>query len=297
MMLFSELYADSTEAHAPGSSEWVKYMTASKVSAVMRHSPWQSRFSLWHEMAGNVDMSPIDESVLVRGHILEPAVASWFALQHPEFNVVDPKGRWWVRGEWAAATPDRIVTEGSGDSESVVGLLEIKTARSREGWGVGDTPLPAYYFDQVQWQMFCTGVSRVFVAVLFGGLDFEEFVIERDDDYIDGSLVPMCESFVDSLRAGEVPDFSLEAGDFDVYECMRFLHPEIDGSSIVLSHDAAVRVMRWVRMRKLASRVEAEAKAWAAHDMEFAKFGVVDGEVVVVRRARGSGRPFVQFGK
>ena len=32
----------------PGSDEWRKYMTASKIAAVMGHSPYESRFSLWH---------------------------------------------------------------------------------------------------------------------------------------------------------------------------------------------------------------------------------------------------------
>lgn len=61
-------------APAPGTPAWRRYLTASKISAVMRTSPWQTRFQLWHEMAGNIEPNPPHPAVLERGHILEPAV-------------------------------------------------------------------------------------------------------------------------------------------------------------------------------------------------------------------------------
>ena len=63
-------------APAPGTPAWRRYLTASKIGAVMRTSPWQTRFQLWHEMAGNIEPAPPHPAVLERGHILEPAVAA-----------------------------------------------------------------------------------------------------------------------------------------------------------------------------------------------------------------------------
>lgn len=57
-------------APAPGTPAWRRYLTASKISAVMRTSPWQTRFQLWHEMAGNIEPSPPHPAVLERGRAL-----------------------------------------------------------------------------------------------------------------------------------------------------------------------------------------------------------------------------------
>lgn len=59
-----------SNAPAPGTPAWRRYLTASKISAVMRTSPWQTRFQLWHEMAGNIQPDPPHPAVLERGHTL-----------------------------------------------------------------------------------------------------------------------------------------------------------------------------------------------------------------------------------
>ena len=82
-------------APQPGTAEWRTLLTASKIPAVMGTSPWSSRFTLWHEMAGTFTPEPINPAVLERGHILEPAVAAWFQAQHPEWVVRECGGRWW----------------------------------------------------------------------------------------------------------------------------------------------------------------------------------------------------------
>jgi hypothetical protein len=62
----------------PGSPEWCAEMTASKVAAVLGLSPWDSPYSLWYQMAGQVDRG-IETVNQTRGHYLEPAVAAWVA--------------------------------------------------------------------------------------------------------------------------------------------------------------------------------------------------------------------------
>lgn len=131
-------------APAPGTPAWRRYLTASKISAVMRTSPWQTRFQLWHEMAGNIEPSPPHPAVLERGHILESAVAAWVQAHHPEWRVRDCGGRWWQVSGHYAATPDRILVDA--ETRDVVGLLEIKTSSHSDGWGTPGTdeipPLP-----------------------------------------------------------------------------------------------------------------------------------------------------------
>nr|DAX73129.1 MAG TPA: Exonuclease [Caudoviricetes sp.] len=284
-------------APQPGTAEWRTLLTASKIPAVMGTSPWSSRFTLWHEMAGTFTPEPINPAVLERGHILEPAVAAWFQAQHPEWVVRECGGRWWEAHSFFAATPDRIIADGPGSGANVIGLLEIKTAARSDGWGAaGTAEIPAGYYDQVQFQLACTGVQTAYVAVLLGGLEFREYVVPRDDARI-GELVTAGTDFMDSLHAEEVPDFRLEAGDFDVYETMRAIHPEIEDESVELSPAAANAAARHVRLSALAKLAEARAKTLVAGDMEMARTGTFCGSVVAKRMARGQGRPYVSFTK
>ena len=111
----------------PGTPEWMRLMTASKVAAVLGLSPWESRYSLWHRMAGLIDPQPENDEK-IRGHYLEPAVAQWFADQHPE-TIQQPGGTWAHPDRpWQATTPDRLLHAADGGS-----------------WGFSETPSAVQY--------------------------------------------------------------------------------------------------------------------------------------------------------
>jgi predicted phage-related endonuclease len=64
-------------------------------------------------------------------------------------------------------------------------LIEIKTARTSEGWGEpGSDEVPDAYAIQVQHGMAVAGHARCDVAVLIGGSDFRVYTVERDDKLI-----------------------------------------------------------------------------------------------------------------
>ncbi|MER2224040.1 MAG: hypothetical protein ABS976_20875, partial [Rhodococcus sp. (in: high G+C Gram-positive bacteria)] len=48
-----------TDKAEPGSPEWLKLITASKIPSILGISRFKSQFSLWHEMAGNLPSEPI----------------------------------------------------------------------------------------------------------------------------------------------------------------------------------------------------------------------------------------------
>lgn len=196
-------------APLPGTPAWRKYLTASKISAVMCTSPWQTRFQLWHEMAGNIEVTPPHPAVLDRGHRLEEPIARWLADRHPELRIRNCGGRWWQVGTRYAATPDRLAVDRSNDH--VHALVEIKTASNPAGWGTpGTDEIPPCYYDQVQWQMYCTGADRVIVAVLGARLEFAEYLVERDEARIN-QMVRTADEFMDSLEAGVELDWRVEA--------------------------------------------------------------------------------------
>lgn len=281
----------------PGSPEWMKKITASKVAAILKVSPYTSKYALWHTMKGNIDGQSPTREVAQRGHILEDAIAKWYAQQHPEYAVLNPHGLAWSR-EVITATPDRIIVipEVGKKSPEVVALLECKTAMSGAEWGAsgsGADGIPLGYYSQVQAQMFCTGVKKCVVAALVA-MQFREYTIEYDEQYVEHMRLE-CSEFAASLEAGTEPIFSEEEGDMSIYEAVRELHPEIDDALVIASDDAAVRIERFQRIKGLYKQTEAIAKNWASVEMGRAAELEYNGRTIAKRQARGMGKPFVVF--
>ncbi|RUQ23495.1 YqaJ viral recombinase family protein [uncultured Kocuria sp.] len=292
MTRYRSLLYRGTPGPKPGTAPWRAAMTASKVSATFMpsRSPYMSYFSLWHEMAGNLTGTP-DSDVLQRGRVLEPAIAGWFREQHPGWNVRSPKGRWWVREDDTrmAATPDFIVEQGG----EVLGLLECKSAQDMTGWGKpGSDEVPPHYSDQCQWQMYCTGERRVYVAVIHA-LTFREYAVEYDAARV-AELVRSARAFLAALEAGDEPSVGDEAH-LATYTALRELHPDIDDEAIELPEDVATGYVKARVALKEAERAELAAKTRVAEAMGTAKIATFDGHPVAERRARGTeAKPFVQ---
>ncbi len=161
----------------PGSREWNRLITASKVPAILGISPWQSPYSLWMQMAGRLDGGP-DTATTRRGHYLEPAILEWWEDARP--GRVFSTGLWVSTIPWGGATLDGL---GYVDDLDTCVIVEVKSAAYRDGWGSpGTDEIPAHYLAQVQWQLaMCPDAERAYVAVLFGqGFEFAEYVVERD---------------------------------------------------------------------------------------------------------------------
>src|SRR6266704_493758 len=150
----------------PGSREWLRVMSASKIPAVLGLSPWESRFSLYHRMTGMVGDDTNDQTR--RGHYLEPAIAAWFADQHPDWRIQET-GTWLhPQRPWQAASPDRTATLPDGSVE----LVECKSSAMFEDWGEpGTDEIPVYHRGQVIWQMDTVGLRRCHVAVILPFLE------------------------------------------------------------------------------------------------------------------------------
>lgn len=265
-------------APAPGSAEWLRYMTASKIAAVVGTSPYESRFSLWHRMAGNI--GPKEQTApMALGNILEPALLAWFQTEHPD---VDYRPGGWVthpRIEWAAATPDGFAGTGA--------LVEAKTARDSWEWRQLDddeqphrrTGVPAGYYDQCQWQMWVTSTTTCHVVALVD-MTLVERVVEIDRGRVE-HLIDAAEAFMASLDRGEAPDLD---GSTHTYQAMRELHPDIDPTDVEIPTDIAAA---WVQAKAdLDAAKDAERLACTAllDVMGDARRALVDSTVIARRQ-------------
>lgn len=273
---------------APGSAEWSRRMTASKVAGVLGLSKWASPYSTWLRMKGLI---PSDDgrnaADKARGHYLEDGVVRWWVDQHPGVSV-DATQREWVKDEWAAATPD---ADGELDGERFV--LDVKTADDMDDWG--DEP-PAYYLAQLHWQMWCAEADVAYIAAIFGRphFGFREWRVERDADLAAG-IVTACRDFYDSLAADDPPPLDASTATYDV---IRRQHPDIDrDAEVSLTPEQAAEFVAADLAQKAAEDRARLAKSTVLQAMGRARIAKCGSRVVARRQPHKSGVSLVRVAK
>lgn len=267
----------------PGSAEWLRVMTASKVSAVLGISPWTSPYTLWQLMAGNEqpDEQTKDQA---RGHYLEPAIARWFQDQHPDWVVNYPGGTWAsIERPWMVCNPDGLVREDA--------LLEIKTDAGNDDWGrPGTDQVPVWYRAQAQWAMDITGRSVTHFAVLTSYLEFREYVVQYDAEDAEFAR-DRATAFLASLDAGEPPAID---GHASTYQTVRKLHPNISDAEIQVDGDLAQEFIAAVIDLEEAEERALRAKAELAAATGDAKRAFYGKQHIATRKARSGGKPWIE---
>lgn len=272
----------------PGSEAWLRTISASKIAAIAGVSPWDSPFSLYWKMNGTIVEPQTDQ--MRRGHYLEPAIAQWFADQHPEFDL-ELTGTWThALYPWATASPDRhVLTPIIGGHNA---LLEIKSTTQDHEWVDGPPP---YVAAQCQWQMEVTGLDVCHVAVLGSFLEFSEHVIEYDRVEA-GRLVEMAADFLGKLERQEHPP--IDDGSEATWETVRRLHPDIhDDEECELGEDLAREYCTARRNLAEAEADEREAKSRVVEAMGDAKRAMYCGQKVAYRESRNGGVPYLKAAK
>lgn len=273
----------------PGSPEWLKTISASKIPAILGISPWQSKFALWHLMAGNTEPWAGNKST-ERGIFLESAVADWFSDKHDELGI-ELSGSYahGIHTNWTAA-PDRLAVSFETDD---VYAVEIKTAQYSDGWGEpGTAELPPYYLAQVAWQMIVTGMKRVYVPVLFGQpFEFREYVVNWEDIAADVNPIRAeVKEFERSLAEGTQPDID---GSTATYSAIKELHPEIDGETVEIPYSLGYWFLD-LKARAEDLQLEADQrKNEIAALMGTAKKATWEGQALFTRQARNGGTPYL----
>lgn len=275
----------------PGSPEWLRVVTASKVAAIVGVSPWESPLSMWHKMSGNLPDEPTS-AAMSRGNLLEGAVLDWWMSQHPEVDVAPRQQSVSADvGFPALATLDMLATTPDGPV-----IVEAKTSAKSDEWGEpGTDEIPAHYLAQVYWQLaMCPEALRAYVALLGPFLEFSEYVIERDDEIIAG-LVDQCRRFYESLGANPPPLDDHVA----TVATLRKIHPEIDrGGSVEIDQDVA---LAWLEAKEAAAEIEAEerqSRAFILNTAKRAQYITHNGHRIARRQAgRGGSVNLIKIAK
>jgi putative phage-type endonuclease len=276
-------------------------LTGSRLAAVLGLSPWESPYSLWCEMTG-LTLPPEQTNEMARGHYLEPAVAAWFADQHPDWEIFGA-GTYVHRDRpQHLANPDRLIRHHRLPDSMPVGwydievgaLLEIKTDADGSGWGEpGTDEIPLYYRTQVQWYMDVLGLPRAHLAVLGGRLQFAEYVVDYDP--ADAAILrAAADEFLDSLLWQEMPDLDAHPA---TYEAVKRLHPDIGDEDIDLDDETAAEFLACLAESKSSEARSTAAKTRLAAAMGTAKRARWRGKTIATRQAKGGGTPYLVTGR
>lgn len=144
----------------------------SEIGAIMGLSRFASPLDVWRAKMGLA--ADIYTPAMEWGNRLESPILTKYGEETGRRVDFIPTRK--IENEPFIYSPDGVVLDGGKISR----IVEIKTARTAEGWG-GDSKVPAPYRAQVNWYMGFTGAAAADIAVLIGGSDFRIFKMEFDE--------------------------------------------------------------------------------------------------------------------
>lgn len=288
---------------APGSPEWRRTITASKVGAILGVSRWQSQFSVWHEMAGLVEPEVLDADRMKWGHVAERSLSDWWRYKNPGWKLNPRRGGTheivYTNPELPfpnMATLDRRAYRPDRPQGERFCILECKTAGTLKDWGRPGTEnsVPRDYAAQVLFQMGVSGIHRASVVALGPSPEPEIHEIEFDPDAF-ADMVARLSDWQATLDMGIPPELDSEKS---TYATVRGLHPDIDLDGVVqIDHAVALDLLQRAVAEDEGKAAARRARSDAQVLMGNAKY-LRAGEVKVAdRRVKEGGTPYVQFNK
>ena len=278
----------------PGTPEWRKVITPSKVAAILGEpgdpvSRYESPFRLWHRMKG-ITAPEEPKDAFRMGHRVEALAHGLYLDDRPDWLLspgevqahVDPD----KFGFPVVATLDRRAVRGA-----LRRVVEFKLARNLndlEVWGddlTGD--LPDDYHAQVTALMLFTGWTDIPGELLVVGpyLSHRIYTVDYDRSFA-ALIIRKCRRFYESLSQDTPPELDNTTA---TYECLRELHPDIDrGVEALVPEDEAVAFLDARDALNAAKDEFALHKNYLLKRMERAQYAVVDGPDGPVKNADGN---------
>ncbi len=150
----------------------------SDAAAVAGQSAWRTPLDVYLSKVETDDLPPTPE--MRRGSILEPAVRQMYS-DATGYSVEVQRGKILRHPQhpFMLASLDGLAADGRI-------VVELKTARSRKGWGEpGKDEVPLDYLFQTQHYLAVTGLATAEIGVLFADFEFAIYEIPADAEFQD----------------------------------------------------------------------------------------------------------------
>jgi len=186
--------------HVQGSDEWLahrrKHIGASDAPIIMGESPWKTQYQLWEEKLG-LGSPAVMTPNMQRGIDLEPLARQ--AFERETGLEVFPGIEYHPDYEFMMASMDGV----SLDKKSAV---EIKCpGQVAHSMALGGE-VPLYYKAQLQHQMSCLGLDRMWYYS-YDGTDGVSIRVDRDQAYID-KMIEKEKGFWECVQTFTAPPLS-----------------------------------------------------------------------------------------
>lgn len=225
----------------PGSAEWLRRITPSKVAAIVGVSRFESPYRLWHRMRGI--LAPEDpKDIFDVGHDYEPAAANRWRRHNPGWRLSRSEVQF-VLDEDEFGFPAVCTLDRRGVRGRARRVVELKTARQLDEWGDDFTgECPEDYAAQCTAQMLFTGWTDYPAHLLALGPFFNDHIYQVDfDSGVAEWLLDECRTFWASLDESNTEPPALD-DHVATYECVRELHPDINGETVEVDADLGMAV-------------------------------------------------------
>lgn len=188
----------------------------SDIGAICGVSPFTSARQVYLKKTGQYDDSiGINDSSKERmhfGHMLEPVVANEYALRTGS-KLVEIDATFAHKDyPWALANIDRLIVDDDGNP---IGILECKTTSeyNNDEWESGEILMSYMY--QLNWYMWILGLEKGAFACLVGGNKFYHYEVFRNDELLNGTMIPAAQSFwFDNVLALKEPEMQATDTEF-----------------------------------------------------------------------------------
>jgi predicted phage-related endonuclease len=154
------------------------------------------------------------------------------------------------------ATPDGDQTAEDKDDR---GIVQVKMSALAHEWKEG---VPPRVWCQMQHEMAVTGREWGTAVAFLAGREVVWADVERDDRFIDDTLIPRCRDFWNRVVNHEgIPPHWIDGSD-DEYQALKAMFPErLAGSTAELGPELVDVHERMQEMKTLVSTAEREIKA------------------------------------
>jgi putative phage-type endonuclease len=245
-------------------------------------SKYRSPVQVWMEKIG--EPMPFEESEAMKmGHIMQPVIARLYE-DRQQVRVKDLQGvTVWSKDHPFMGSHFDYVTESNN---VLVECKNFHPARMKEFGEDGSDEIPMDCLVQVVHEAICFGVTRVDLAVLFGGQTFRVFPITVQPDTVD-MLVAREESFWKRVVEKNAPD------PIDPEETRR-LFPKDNGLTVIASTDvlnAARQLSQITEQIKQAEELKARLQTVIQTGMGPAStIAAASGDVIATWKRAKDGR-------
>lgn len=190
----------STVRQEENEAEWLVVRTkgigGSDIGAICGVSPFSSARQIYFNKTGQFEeaLKPgtAAQERMHFGHLLEPIVADEFAKRTGK-KLIEIDATFSHKDfPWMRANVDRLIVDDDGVP---YGILECKTTSeyNNDEWESGDILMSYVY--QLNWYLYILDLKYGAFACLVGGNKFYYYEVYRNDELINGTLVPAAKDF------------------------------------------------------------------------------------------------------